>query len=97
MKTSGYKAHLFICTNKKDGKTCCADKEAEGLRSRLKDWAKREGLTSVRVNASGCLDRCEEGITAVLYPHGIWYNKLKSDDDEKLKTILKASLPNTDY
>jgi (2Fe-2S) ferredoxin len=98
MKTDGYKAHLFICTNKKDGKTCCADKGAEALRGRLKDWAKKELGPSVRVNASGCLDRCEEGIVAVLYPESLWLTKLTSNDDDKLKAILRAAaLPNTDY
>jgi (2Fe-2S) ferredoxin len=88
-----FKAHLFICTNKKDGKTCCADKGSEALRARLKDWAKAEfGKQDVRINASGCLDRCAEGITAVLYPQNIWLTEIKADDDEKLKTVLREAL-----
>ena len=28
----------------------------------------------IRVNQSGCLDKCEEGPVMVIYPDGTWYN-----------------------
>jgi (2Fe-2S) ferredoxin len=77
-----YKAHLFICTNKKDGKECCADKASESLRKRVKDLAKDKWGRQVRINASGCLDRCSEGITAVLYPQGEWFTGLRDSEDD---------------
>ena len=36
--------------------------------------AKELGLTGVRINQSGCLDRCELGPTMVIYPEGVWYS-----------------------
>jgi len=90
-----YKAHLFICTNRKNGKPCCAEKGAEDLRLKLKEWAKKEFGPSVRINASGCLDRCGEGITAVLYPQNIWLTEIKSTDEEKLKSLLREALSPT--
>lgn len=38
----------------------------------------------VRVNASGCLGHCEEGITAVMYPQGEWKLNLTPSDTETL-------------
>ena len=31
------------------------------------------GLSQVRVNMAGCLDRCEDGPCMVIYPEGVWY------------------------
>ncbi len=84
-----YKAHLFICTNKKDGKPCCADKNAEALRKKVKDRAKEKWGIQVRINASGCLDHCNEGIAAVLYPQGEWFTGLK-DTEHDVEVLLDA-------
>ena len=40
----------------------------------MKARAKKMDLgTRIRINRSGCLDRCELGPTMVIYPDGIWY------------------------
>ena len=55
----------------------------------MKVRAKELGLKNVRVNASGCLDRCELGPTMVIYPEGVWYGyKDAADLDEILQTHL---------
>jgi (2Fe-2S) ferredoxin len=47
------------------------------------------GLKNVRINASGCLDRCELGPTVVIYPEGVWYAcATKEDIDEVLEKHL---------
>jgi (2Fe-2S) ferredoxin len=52
----------------------------------MKARAKELGLTDVRVNASGCLDRCELGPTMVIYPEGVWYRyNSPADVDEILQ------------
>src|SRR5690348_14203076 len=84
-----YKAHLFICTNKKEGKPCCADKNSEAFRKKIKDLAKEKWGKSVRINASGCLDHCNEGIAAVIYPQGQWFTQLKDTDDD-VKALMEA-------
>jgi (2Fe-2S) ferredoxin len=44
----------------------------------------------VRINAAGCLDRCELGPTLVIYPEGVWYScPTTADIDEVLETHLK--------
>ena len=72
-----YKTHIFCCTNRRaPGHTrgCCAEKNAESLRGYMKDRAKALGIKGARVNTAGCLDRCELGPVAVVYPDGVWYH-----------------------
>ncbi len=55
----------------------------------MKDQAKALGVKGVRINQSGCLDRCELGVTLVIYPEGVWYTAAtKEDIDEILTTHL---------
>jgi (2Fe-2S) ferredoxin len=87
-----YSAHVFCCTNRREAghpRGCCAEKSAEELRDYLKGRAKEAGLRRVRINAAGCLDRCELGPNMVIYPEGVWYTyKTKEDLDEILDTHL---------
>ena len=52
----------------------------------------RYGKGRVRVNQSGCLDRCEQGIAAVLYPQAEWFTDLKANDSETLVKALERAL-----
>ena len=59
------------------------------LRNYLKARAKELGLNDLRINQSGCLDRCELGPTMVIYPEGVWYGcKSAEDVDEVLRVHL---------
>jgi len=87
-----YRAHVFVCCNRRpEGhrRGSCAVKGSETLRDYMKARAKELGLTGVRVNSAGCLDRCEFGPTLVIYPEGIWYSpKTREDVDEILEAHL---------
>lgn len=96
---SEFKVHVFVCTNKKEGKACCADKDAEKFRSELKAWSREnpEWRKRIRVNASGCLDRCKEGIAIAIYPQNIWLTQVsESDMDEVKKLITNLMIMNED-
>jgi (2Fe-2S) ferredoxin len=84
--------HVFCCTNTRPPghpRGCCSEKGSEKLRNYLKARVKELGLTSTRVNAAGCLDRCELGPNLVIYPEGIWYHYQNTADlDEILETHL---------
>jgi (2Fe-2S) ferredoxin len=86
-----YTHHIFCCTNRRpDGHTkgSCAQKGSEELRNYMKAKAKEIGLPGTRVNAAGCLDRCELGPVMVVYPEGIWYRcSTKEEVDEVLLAI----------
>ena len=52
------------------------------------------GEGKVRVNKSGCLDRCELGPVAVVYPDGVWYRYFDKDDiDEIIASHLVDGKP----
>ena len=56
----------------------------------MKAKAKEMGLKRVRINSSGCLDRCELGPSVVVYPEGVWYRcETKEDVDEVLETHIR--------
>lgn len=50
----------------------------------MKKRCKEEGLKKVRINSSGCLDRCELGAVMVIYPSGDWYHYENEHDIEKI-------------
>lgn len=93
-----YAQHLFFCCNqRKDGRECCADKGAVALRDYCKRRVKALGLAGegrVRVNLAGCLDRCSEGPTLVIYPEGVWYRYAsEADIDEIIESHLRHGQP----
>ena len=87
-----YEAHVFACINERpEGhpRGCCSAGGAVRLRNYMKARAKELGIPAVRINQSGCLDRCELGPVMVIYPEGVWYRYDSAEDvDEILKTHL---------
>lgn len=87
-----YTHHVFCCINERPPghpRGCCKEKDAVRLRNYMKARAKELGLKGVRINAAGCLDRCELGPTMVIYPEGVWYRcRAPADVDEVLQTHL---------
>jgi len=57
------------------------------LREYAKNRVKELGLAGpgkVRVNAAGCLDRCEQGPVCVVYPEGVWYTYIDEEDVDEI-------------
>ncbi len=97
-----YDKHVFCCQNvrePKDARGCCSAKGAVELREYMKDRCKELALKDgrfkkIRINASGCLDRCELGPTMVIYPEGIWYHyQTKADVDNIIESHLLNDVP----
>lgn len=89
-----FKRHIFFCLNeRKPGEESCARSNAKEGFDRCKSQVKAAGLAGpgqVRVNKSGCLDRCAGGPVAVVYPEGVWYTFVDKDDiDEIVESHLK--------
>lgn len=85
-----YKVHVFCCVNvrpKNHPRGSCGRCGSAALRDYMKAAAKRLGIEGVRINTSGCLDRCELGPTMVIYPDGTWYRyQNEFDVDEILES-----------
>ena len=83
-----YERHVFFCCNQReDGSACCADKGSVEMRDYAKGRVKALGLAGpgkVRINQSGCLDRCEEGPVIVVYPEEVWYTYVDKEDIDEI-------------
>ena len=76
-----------------NGDDSCAQHNAQAAFEHCKSQVKAQGLAGpgqVRVNKAGCLDRCEAGPVAVVYPEGTWYRFVDNTDiDEIVSSHLK--------
>lgn len=79
-----FERHIFVCINDRAAghpRGCCASKGAADVAQALKIAAYEAGLKGrVRVNKSMCLDACELGVSAVVYPEGWWYKRVTVED-----------------
>lgn len=85
-----YRCHVFCCTNQRpDGhpRGSCGRKGSEKLRNYLKARVKELGLEDVRINAAGCLERCERGPSMVIYPEGVWYQVRTVEDADEILAV----------
>lgn len=93
---SCYRAHIFICTKcqyKDESGALCPEETAKNFRKSVKDAARLKfDKAEVRINASGCLDKCEEGISAVIYPSGEWLTDLRPGDETKVIEKISKSM-----
>jgi len=88
-----YKKHLFFCTNQREKGTCCANADSKAMHDYVKQRLMQEGLHGpgkIRISESGCMGRCMQGPSLVVYPDNVWYSySSQSDLDEILhKHIL---------
>jgi (2Fe-2S) ferredoxin len=83
-----YERHIFFCINQRDtDRKSCGDCGAIELQEHAKKRIKNlnlSGAGKVRVNKAGCLDRCEEGPVAVVYPEGVWYTFVDTEDIDEI-------------
>lgn len=92
---SSFHKHVFFCTHQReDGSDCCGKHGAQKMRDYVKDKVKALKLSTeknrIRINATGCMDHCDEGPVLVVYPEGVWYTYVdKSDLDEIIEEHLK--------
>ena len=92
---SYYERHVFFCCNQREaGAQCCNNHSSQKMREYAKDRVKQfklDGPGKVRINQSGCLDRCEQGPVLVVYPEAVWYTYV---DKEDIDEIISEHLQN---
>ena len=85
---SHFTHHVFFCTNQRTpGDACCNNHASGEMRAYAKDRVKALGAKlpgKVRINAAGCLDRCEQGPVVVIYPEAVWYTYVDKEDVDEI-------------
>ncbi len=84
---SYYRTHAFFCVNQRDDEACCQDHDASAMREYAKQRCQElgvHGAGQVRINQSGCLDRCAEGPILVVYPDNVWYRYNTREDVDRI-------------
>lgn len=82
MEPPGYVTHAFICTHTRDPtnpRGSCGAKGSVELLKRARVELRGHEVHSVRIQGSGCLNHCEQGPCAVIYPEGTWMTSMDSD------------------
>lgn len=84
-----YAHHVFFCLNQRapGDRVCCANNGAQAAQEHAKRRIKALGLAGdgkVRINKAGCLERCEEGPALVIYPEGVWYTYVDTEDIDEI-------------
>ena len=95
---SRFRCHVFICRNERDPddpRGCCRSRGADEVIDRLKAEIHRRKLRrEVRINKSGCLDQCSEGVSIVVYPEEVWYGHVRPEDvDEIIQSHIVEGRP----
>jgi (2Fe-2S) ferredoxin len=84
---SYYRTHVFFCLNAVDDKPCCQRFNARDMHRYAKSKIKSLSLHragEIRINKSGCLGRCDEGPTLVIYPDNVWYTYIDREDIDEI-------------
>ena len=86
----GYDLHILVCTNEKKHGGGCGPKGGQEIVDELKDWSKSGALSGkkVRINKSGCLGRCDEGIVCVAYANNEWVVEAKPSDVPEIEAWI---------
>ena len=94
----GYDRHMFICGHERppnSSRPSCKNRGSLELLPRIKQLAREQGISSIRVQKSGCLDFCENGIACVVYPEETWYQLSKDMDIASIIKHLKDGTVST--
>ena len=94
---SNYDKHVFVCINSRVDTTrsSCSNK---GLMIREEIIKKLSCIDTsglkIRINKSGCLNKCELGPVIVIYPQGFLYYNVEINDVSEIieESILKNML-----
>ncbi|SIR10695.1 Sirohydrochlorin ferrochelatase [Natronorubrum daqingense] len=71
--------HVTVCTNR-----TCADMGSPAVLERLRQEARDSEHCDARITRSSCLGRCGDGPMVAVYPDGVWYGDVESEDAERI-------------
>ena len=80
--------HIFICTNQRPAghpRGSCGENNAMALMEKMGMAIEQKGLFGqVLITNASCMGPCSMGPVVVVYPEGVWYNKVKTDDVDEI-------------
>ena len=89
------KHHILVCTQSRpDGhpRGSCTERNSRDLVMRFNmEMARLNLVFQMIVTETSCLGPCQFGPTVVVYPDGVWYNKVTPDD---VPEILEQHIQN---
>lgn len=91
--------HIFVCASFRvdgDPKGICHKKGVVSLLPYIENEISDRGLDA-QVTSTGCMKHCEEGPVMAVYPQGIFYGGVDSEDivDEILDAIEDGGIAET--
>ena len=78
-----YRRHVFVCVNEKDD-TRCGKKGSPDTLKRFYDALASRGITDVKVSKSMCVNVHPFGPAVIVYPEGVWYQKVTAADVDEI-------------
>jgi (2Fe-2S) ferredoxin/predicted O-methyltransferase YrrM len=77
-----FRIHLFVCTQQKpEGVPSCPANGSLAVLDALDREIQTRGLGSdLQLTTCGCMGLCEEGPVMVVYPEGVWYQRVQPSD-----------------
>lgn len=78
------KYHVFVCTSSRiNGQQkgfCCSKDAVEVVQSFMEELDSNDLSGEVMVTNTGCFGICEAGPVVVVYPEGVWYRGVTTED-----------------
>lgn len=90
-----HKIEVFVCCKCRDkgARAGCGAHNGQVLRDRIKALVKARGYRSrIRVNQSGCMDKCDQGANVMIFPENKWLSYATVDDAEDIVDRLIKNL-----
>ncbi len=90
MKNAVYRSHVLVCTG-----TGCTSAGAQELKLELEDQvAEKELQDEIKIIETGCHGFCERGPILIVYPEGVFYCELGTEDIEEIveEHLLKGRI-----
>jgi (2Fe-2S) ferredoxin/predicted O-methyltransferase YrrM len=77
-----FRYHVYVCDQQKaEGVPCCPARGSRGMIDALRREIVVQGLANqVQITTCGSLGLCERGPNMVVYPEGVWYSGVQTED-----------------
>lgn len=82
--------HVFVCTQNRPPNhprgSCAAKGSTSVLQALWAELQKRNAYDTVSVTYSGCIGPCDHGANVLVYPEGVLYRGVTTDDVNEIFT-----------